>query len=175
MAIENPAAKVIECSKRAECTPSQLQRRTEQRHENRFRQPAQTQARHRDAQLRRAQIRGQVLQDVPRQPRPAIAPDNQRVQLRIAQFDKGEFRRDKKPIDQNDGQQAEQPEHVGGECIVYNVTSPKITFRMSCKLTMPVSRWSGLKTTAMREPACCIRRKASSRCNSSDRKNGACT
>ncbi len=68
------------------------------------RQPAQTEAGHGDAQLRRAQVRSQILQDVPGQARAAVARHDQRVQLRVAQFDEGEFGRDKKAVDQDDGQ-----------------------------------------------------------------------
>lgn len=44
----------------------------------------------------------------------------------------------------------------------HNRTSPKITFKMSCKLTIPISRWSGPSTIARRWPLRCIRFNAAS-------------
>ena len=151
------------------------QRRPQQGDEHRLRQPAQSQARHRDAQLRRAEIGREVLQYVPRQPRPLVARRNQRVQLRGPQLDKCKLRGHEEAVDQDNGQDTQQMEGVGRQSFGgHNVTSPKITLRMSCRLMMPASRRSGPRTTACLQPVCCIRRNASSRCRSSGRKNAGC-
>jgi hypothetical protein len=86
----------------------------EQGHENRLRQPPQPETCHGDAQLRRAQVGGQVLQDVPGQPGAAIAGHNQPVQLRVPQLDEGELRRDKKSVGQYNGQQSAQAQRSRG-------------------------------------------------------------
>ncbi len=83
--------------------------------EDRFGQPAQTEAGHGDAQLGGAEVGGEILQDVPGQPRAAVPRHDQRLQLRVAQFDEGEFGGDEEAVDQDNGQDAQQPERVGGQ------------------------------------------------------------
>ena len=85
-----------------------LQGRSQQRKEDGFRQPAQTETGHRDVQLGGAEVGGEVLQNVPGQARPPVPGDDQGVELGVAQLDKGEFGRDKKAVDQNNGQNAHQ-------------------------------------------------------------------
>ena len=74
------------------------QQRFQQRREHRLANPAQAEARHRDAKLRRAQIRIQIADDVLRRPRAAPALGDQRVELRLADADERELGGDKKSI-----------------------------------------------------------------------------
>ena len=131
--------------------PAPIQQGPEQGGENRLGEPAQPQAGHGDAQLGGAEIGGQILQNVPGQPRAPVALHDQGVQLRVAQFDKGEFRGDEKAVDQHDGQDAQtpaSPAQLRAWPSIYKFTSPKMTRRMSCRLINPVSPWSALKTIA---------------------------
>ncbi len=60
----------------------------------------------------RAQVRREVLQNVPGQPRATVPGHHQRLQLRLAQFDERKFRRDEKAVGQDDGQYSKQPERA---------------------------------------------------------------
>ncbi len=44
-----------------------------------------------------------------------MAGQDQGVQLGVAQLDKGEFGRDKETVDQDDGQDGQQMEGIGGQ------------------------------------------------------------
>jgi hypothetical protein len=66
--------------------------------------PAQAETRHRDAELRRAEIGIQIADDVLRHFRPPPALGHQDVQLRFADADERELGGDKKSVQQHQRQ-----------------------------------------------------------------------
>ncbi len=79
----------------------QPKHRFQQRAENRLHQNAQRHAGQRDAELRRADVGVNVRDDVPRLSGAAVALRGERRQLRIADADERQLRRDEKGVAQH--------------------------------------------------------------------------
>ena len=83
------------------------QQRRKQRREHRLADPAEAKARHRDAKLRRAQIRIQIADNVLRRPRAALFFYDERVELRFADADERELGGDEKSVQQHQHEHGE--------------------------------------------------------------------
>jgi len=86
---------------------SQIEDRRQQRMEHRLHRHAQAQTRQRDAELRRPKIGVNMGDDMASRLGAAVALFGQRRQLGIADADHGQLRRDKKSVQQHQGQQAQ--------------------------------------------------------------------
>jgi len=110
----------------------------------------------------------EIPDQLPGDLRAAMPFEHQGVELSVTDFYHRQFRRDKETVQQDKRANREQFEQDGtdgfaGHVVLnHRLTSPKMNFRMSCRLTMPTSRWLRPSTMASRWPLRCIRRNASS-------------
>src|SRR5436309_3683981 len=81
------------------------EQRGEELCEDRLADPPESEARHGDAELRRAEERVEMGNDVPRDFRPPMAFNRQRIELRLPDSHESKLRRDEKAV------QEHQPEH----------------------------------------------------------------
>ena len=136
----------------------------QQREEDGFTDPTETEAGEGDAELRGAQVGIQMLQQMSCACRPAVTFINQRLELRGPQFHQSKLGGDKETVqkyEHHDGNRL--PGNLHDEIPVHNRTSPKMTFTMSCRQMMPISFLRRSTTTAMRWPVFCISCRASSK------------
>src|SRR4030095_3976407 len=139
--------------------------RAQQRPEDRVPHPAESETGQGDAQLRRAQIPVEMFQDMPDGPGPAIALGLQFIQLGLADLDQRKLGRDKKTVEQDKHEDGDdlQRDSTGINCHGCVCMPLKITFKMSCKVTVPTSLPSRPRTIASLCRGRCIWPTATSR------------
>ena len=142
----------------------EIKQRIQQLFEHRFHRHAEAEARERDAELRRADVTIQMRDDVPRGAGAAIALRFKRSELRIADAHERQFRRHEKAVEQHQHDDREELQADGCDRVPVhqNFISPNITRRMSLSFTTATSARSGDSTIAVRWPARCICRNATS-------------
>src|SRR6267378_1782887 len=96
---------------------------------------------------------------------------DQGVQLGPAQFHERKLSGHKESVQEHQEQNGAEFQSDDDNLIKIHrrTCSPKITFRTSCRLTIPISTWSRPKTMASRWPRRCIRCSAVSSRVSSER------
>src|SRR5713101_7868194 len=132
---------------------------------------AQRQAGQCDPQLARTEACVEIIQEMSGHGRATLALGDQRIELGAAQLDQREFCRHEEAIDENEDHHSQQLEAYHDDLLEIHPStcSPKMTLRISCTLTIPISTRSRETTTARRCPRRCIRCKAVSRRVSSER------
>ena len=139
---------------------------------DRLTHPAEREAGQCDSELRCAQRRIQVLNQHSNHAGTAISLFDQGLKLGIPNLYEGKLSGHKETIQQYQKQHAQHSQadqNYGVQVHATRLTSPKMTFMMSCRLMMPISARSAARTMASRCPERCIRRRALSSLKSSFR------